>query len=80
MSSLAPEWIWGLWMTLIGLAIVLGMSARNTRWERIGEFAGFVTWLFIAIILGHSSGWQAVSTPIYALIALENAWCYLHNV
>lgn len=69
MASLAPEWVWGLVVMVVGAAqIATTLSTRGWKLRASANFATFVTWVFIATMF-IVSNWLSTATVIYPLLA-----------
>lgn len=76
MIVLAPEWAWGLWLTLAGLMQVYGLALNHVPIRRLATLATFYLWSFVATVFVLANP-AATSSIVYPMIALAVGWSHL---
>lgn len=77
LAKLAPEYVYGIVLTFIGLVSLLNFRHRfASDYHARPSFYLFVFWLFVATLLAISN-WKTTGTIVYSLIAISNGLVYL---
>ena len=78
MAEIAPEWVWGAVMTVVGLLKIHSIVSQNYRLKRIAFTVSLFVWSSIGISFILVSPY-AVGTAIYSLILCANSFCLWRN-
>lgn len=77
MSQIAPEWVWGLLIVLVGSVQVLAPTQKHrTCMCWVHAIAGTI-WTFWALFFLMGSGGVSAAAPGFLVLALGSALCYL---
>src|SRR3990167_3015420 len=73
MSSIAPEWVWGMAYLGIGLFHVRAVLNRNSRWCKSFSYVAVFIWILLSAMYAHGD-YRGLGVIVYALIALSAVW------
>jgi hypothetical protein len=76
LKHLLPDWIWGLIFVAIGVFQMVALKRNAIQCRASGAMMSFVLWSFITALLTVTVTPSPI-TPIFALLALSDAWLYL---
>lgn len=76
LSSLAPDWVWGLAAIGLGLFKIRVATKRRHRGERLATMLGTAWWLTLTVGVALSTT-APPAIPVFGSITLVSAWCYL---
>lgn len=77
MRELAPEVIWGIGLTVLGLVRIWSLLGGAPRRVRIwSALTTTLAWLFIAVMVTYSNP-TTLAAPVYSIIALAACWAYV---
>jgi hypothetical protein len=77
MSSVAPEWAWGLFAFLSGISLCWGVYRRSSRSLIVGAFIGYFHWGVnsLAYFIGdwqNTGGITSLMLAVYSLLVFLN--------
>jgi hypothetical protein len=74
MQQIAPEWVWGCVMTIVGVLKVATILSEQPKAKQYVFLVSLFVWSCVAISFVASSPF-AVGSPIYILFVFANAFC-----
>jgi hypothetical protein len=75
-ASIAPEYVWGLLFTGLGVRLWYATHVANLRSIKDGMFGVFIIWTFFTIMLVVANPWTT-GTPMYSFLCYNIFWSYL---
>lgn len=76
MRDLAPEWLWGCGIVIIGLAQLVGLIADWWRWRRQVALASIFVWASLSTLVVFSNP-ASPDAAMYLVLSLSVGWAYL---
>lgn len=76
MNALAPEWIWGWGVGLLGLAQLIAVWRRRLRWRYALALLGIFVWILIAVAFALGN-WRSTAMLNSSFFALAQALNYV---
>ena len=76
LADIAPDFYWGILLTLVGVCQLYGLVRRKYSYRRFFAFMAAVIWTFIAVLLALTSPFF-LSVPTAFMFAVGAAWGYL---
>jgi hypothetical protein len=74
--ELAPEWVWGLFIGVLGGVHLTAVTVDVIKLRKQVAFLSFLSWLFILLTFGVERIYGP-ATSLYFIITLAQAWVYL---
>jgi hypothetical protein len=78
LSAVAPEYIWGASLLMLGWARLYAVLLNLHSLRQTVAFCGFLLWLFVTIAFAHANP-AATAVPVYGMFSLASAWVYIRQ-
>ena len=76
MSSIAPEWLWGFAMFVIGIIQIESVLSHSLRRRKLSSIILATMWIFITSVFAHANI-SSTGVVIYGTFAIFTVWSYL---
>ena len=77
MSKIATEEIWGGTITSLGIMTLVGIAYHLHRVRLMTSMLNCALWLFLAVLFGITSSWQAAGVPHFLLMGIASGWVHI---
>lgn len=76
MAAVAPEWLWGTCMIVIGVAQVESVISHKLVRRKVSSLMLSIMWMFISAVFLYANV-ASTAGVIYSVFAFFTAWSYL---
>ena len=77
MRHIAPEEYWGAYFFVFGLLLLVGALWRRRSLSAVGAVGVLWGRLFVGVLTGLASGWQAAGVPDFTIWAILATVCLM---
>ena len=75
-AEVAPEWIWGTFTLVVGLAQLLALARANRDMRKHAAFVAFFMWLLAAFAAFNGPSALTTAPVTYPVLTFMAAWAY----
>ena len=72
MNTIAPEWVWGLTVCLLGVCQLCGLLVKSYKTRRLAAVLSIFTWTLvsIAVIAGNYQSTATIIYPVFVVMSI----------